>query len=308
LAFDKLWQQGYGAIFIATGAHKSLKLGISGEDMVGVYPGTTLLREINLEKSVNIGDKVAIIGGGNVAIDAARTALRCGSKEAIIVYRRAKEQMPAYREDVGAAEEEGIKIYYFATPSRIVGRNGKVVGVECIRTELGEPDESGRRRPIPIKGSEFVVDADMVITAIGEVPDLSFLNNDTLEVTARGTIKVSNNTLYTGISGVFAGGDVVSGPATVIEAIAAGRKAAVAIDRYLNREILDSEEPAPRTIAPEDVDIERFNKRERQKMAVLPQRERIQCFKEVELGFTELEALTEADRCFQCGMFPKREK
>jgi NADPH-dependent glutamate synthase beta subunit-like oxidoreductase len=308
LAFDKLWQQGYGAIFIATGAHKSLKLGISGEDMVGVYPGTTLLREINLGKSVNIGDKVAIIGGGNVAMDAARTALRCGSKEAIIVYRRAKEQMPAYREDVGAAEEEGIKIYYFATPSRIVGRNGKVVGVECIRTELGEPDESGRRRPIPIKGSEFVVDADMVITAIGEVPDLSFLNNDTLEVTARGTIKVSNNTLYTGISGVFAGGDVVSGPATVIEAIAAGRKAALAIDRYLKRKILDSEESAPRTIAREDVDLERFNKRKRQKMAVLPQRERIQCFKEVELGFTELEGLTEADRCFQCGMFPKKDK
>lgn len=308
LVFDKLWQQGYKATFIATGAHKSLKLGISGEDTVGVYPGTTLLREINLGKSVNIGDKVAIIGGGNVAIDAARTAVRCGSKEAIIVYRRAKEQMPAYREDVEAAEEEGIKIYYLATPSKIVGRNGKVVGVECIRTELGEPDESGRRRPIPIEGSEFVVYADMVISAIGEVPDLSFLNNDTLEVTARGTMKVSNNTLYTGISGVFAGGDVVSGPATVIEAIAAGRKAAVAIDRYLNMEILDSEEPAPRTIAPEDVDIERFNKRERQKMAVLPQRERIQCFKEVELGFNELEALTEADRCFQCGMFPKRDR
>ena len=308
LVFDKLWQQGYKATFIATGAHKSLKLGISGEDTVGVYPGTTLLKKINLGKSVNIGDKVAIIGGGNVAIDAARTAVRRGSKEAIIVYRRAKGQMPAYREDVEAAEEEGIKIYYLATPSKIVGRNGKVVGVECIRTELGEPDESGRRRPILIEGSEFVVDADTVITAIGEVPDLSFLNNDTLEVTARGTIKVSNNTLYTGISGVFAGGDVVSGPATVIEAIAAGRKAAVAIDRYLSREILDSEEPAPRTIAPEDVDIERFNKRERQKMAVLPQRERIQCFKEVELGFTELKALTEADRCFQCGMFPKRDR
>ncbi len=151
LVFDKLWQQGYKATFIATGAHKSLKLGISGEDMVGVYPGTTLLREINLGKSVNVGGKVAIIGGGNVAIDAARTALRCGSKEAIVVYRRAKEQMPAYREDVEAAEEEGIKIYYLATPSKMVGGNGKVVGVECIRTELGEPDENGRRRPIPLR-------------------------------------------------------------------------------------------------------------------------------------------------------------
>ena len=150
LAFDKLWQQGYGAIFIATGAHKSLKLGVPGEDMEGVYPGTTLLKEANLGKRLRMGHKVVIIGGGNVAIDAARTALRCGSKEIIIVYRRAKEQMPAYREEVEAAEEEGIKIYYLAAPSRIIGRNGKVVGVECIRTELGDQDESGRRRPIPM--------------------------------------------------------------------------------------------------------------------------------------------------------------
>lgn len=308
LAFEKLWQQGYRATFIATGAHKSLRLGIPGEDMEGVYLGTTLLKEINLGKSVKIGHKVVIVGGGNVAIDAARTALRFGSNEAIIAYRRTKEQMPAYREDVEAAEQEGIKIYYLTTPSKIVGRNDKVVGVECIRTELGEPDESGRRRPIPIEGSEFVVDADTVITAIGEAPDLSFLNNHKLEVTARGTIQVNSHTLYTGMNGVFAGGDVVSGPATVIEAIAAGRKASVAIDKYLNRQILDSEEPAPRTIGPEDVDTERFNKRERQKMAMLPQKERIECFKEVELGFTELEALTEADRCIQCGMFPKRDK
>jgi NADPH-dependent glutamate synthase beta subunit-like oxidoreductase/2,4-dienoyl-CoA reductase-like NADH-dependent reductase (Old Yellow Enzyme family) len=308
LAFDKLWQQGYRATFIATGAHKSLRLEIPGENMEGVYSGTTMLKEVNLGKSVKIGHKVAIVGGGNVAIDAARTALRCGSKEVHIVYRRTRDEMPAYREEVMAATEEGVTIYYLAIPSKIIAKDGKIVSLECIRTELGEPDGSGRRRPIPIKGSEFIIDADTIIPAIGEVPDLSFLDHDTLEVTARGTIKVDTNTLYTGIKGVFAGGDVVSGPATVIEAIAAGRKAAAAIDKYLNRQILDSEEPAPRTIGPEDVDTERFNKRERQKMAVLSQKERIQEFKEVELGFSELEALIEADRCFQCGMFPKKDK
>jgi NADPH-dependent glutamate synthase beta subunit-like oxidoreductase len=285
-----------------------LRLGITGEEMEGVYPGTTLLKEINLGRSVKIGQKIAVIGGGNVAIDTGRTALRCGSKEVFIVYRRSKEQMPAYREEVEAAEEEGIKIYYLTTPSRIIGRNGKVVGVECIRTELGDQDESGRRRPIPVKGSEFVLDADMVVPAIGEIPDLSFLDSYKLEVTDKGTMKVDTHTLYTGTDGVFAGGDVVSGPATVIEAIAAGRKAAISIDKYLRRDNLDFKELVPQTIGIEDVDIERFNKRERQKMATLPQKERIQCFKEVELGLTELEALSEADRCFLCGMFPKKDK
>jgi NADPH-dependent glutamate synthase beta subunit-like oxidoreductase/2,4-dienoyl-CoA reductase-like NADH-dependent reductase (Old Yellow Enzyme family) len=308
LTLDKLWQRGYRAIFVATGAHKCLRLGITGEEMEGVYPGTTLLKEINLGRSVKIGQKIAVIGGGNVAIDTGRTALRCGSKEVFIVYRRSKEQMPAYREEVEAAEEEGIKIYYLTTPSRIIGRNGKVVGVECIRTELGDQDESGRRRPIPVKGSEFVLDADMVVPAIGEIPDLSFLDSYKLEVTDKGTMKVDTHTLYTGTDGVFAGGDVVSGPATVIEAIAAGRKAAISIDKYLRRDNLDFKELVPQTIGIEDVDIERFNKRERQKMATLPQKERIQCFKEVELGLTELEALSEADRCFLCGMFPKKDK
>jgi NADPH-dependent glutamate synthase beta subunit-like oxidoreductase len=308
LTIDGVWQQGYKAIFIATGAHKSLKLNLPGEEMEGVYPGTTFLRNINLAKSIALGAKVAIIGGANVAMDAARTARRLGTKEVFIVYRRSKEEMPAYREEVEAAEAEGIKIYYLAAPSKIIGKDGKVVGLECIRTELGEPDESGRRRPIPMKGSEFIMAADTIISAIGEVPDLSFLDTKKFNITSKKTINVHPYSLVTNVGGIFAGGDVVSGPATVIEAIASGRKAAISMDEYLRGRGLEYEEQAPSTINTEDVDMNRFNKRERQKMSMLPVGERIRDFREVELGFTELAALSEADRCFQCGLFPKKDK
>jgi NADPH-dependent glutamate synthase beta subunit-like oxidoreductase len=216
--------------------------------------------------------------------------------------------MPAYREEVEAAEAEGIKIYYLAAPSKIIGKDGKVVGLECIRTELGEPDESGRRRPIPMKGSEFIMAADTIISAIGEVPDLSFLETKKFNITSKKTINVHPYSLVTNVGGIFAGGDVVSGPATVIEAIASGRKAAISMDEYLRGRGLEYEEQAPSTINTEDVDMNRFNKRERQKMSMLPVGERIRDFREVELGFTELAALSEADRCFQCGLFPKKDK
>jgi len=308
LTMERLWQQGFQAFFIATGAHESLKLGVPGEDMEGVHHGTALLKEVNLGKSVQLGGKVAVIGGGNVAVDAARTALRLGSKEVCIVYRRSKDEMPAYREEVESAEAEGIKIYCVAAPSRIIGRDGRVAGVECIRTELGEPDESGRKRPVPIKGSEFIIDADTVISAIGEVPDLSFLDTARFHMTATKTIKVNPHTLATNISGVFAGGDAATGPATVIEAIAAGRKAAIAIDKYLRGQSLEYEEPVLNTVDIQDVDTAKFKKRKRQKMPAVPPKKRIQSFKEVELGFSEQAALSEAERCFQCGLFPKKDK
>jgi NADPH-dependent glutamate synthase beta subunit-like oxidoreductase/2,4-dienoyl-CoA reductase-like NADH-dependent reductase (Old Yellow Enzyme family) len=311
LTMDVLWQrsllpQGYKVIFIATGAHKSLKLGIPGEDMQGVYQGITFLKNVNLGKSVIIGEKVAIIGGGNVAIDSGRTALRLGSKEVFIIYRRSPEEMPAHREEVTAAEAEGIKIHYLANPARLIGSDGKVKGVECLRTELGEPDERGRRRPVPIKDSEFVTDADMVISAIGEVPDLSFLDPNKFKLTPNGTIGVNPNTLSTSLPGIFAGGDVASGPSTVIEAIAAGRKAAISIDKYLRGQSLEYEELMPNTINIEDIDTASIRKRKRQKMPYLSLRKRKQSFKEVELGLTDMQALGEADRCLQCGMFPKK--
>ena len=303
-----LWQQGYKAIFVATGAHKSLNMGIPGEDMKDVFHGTALLKDVNLGKATKVGEKVVIVGGGNVAIDAARTALRLSSREVRLVYRRSKEKMPAYGEEVEAAEAEGVMIQYLAAPVRVVGKDGKVSGVECIRTELGEPDDSGRRRPVPVKGSEFLIEADAVISAVGEVPDLSFLDTENFDVAPGGTIKVKPHSLETNVSGVFAGGDVVSGPATVIEAIAAGSKAASAIDRYLRGENLDYELPIPDTLRMDDVDTAMFKKRKRQRMSELPPKKRVKGFGEVEQGFTELEALAEADRCFQCGMFPDKQK
>jgi len=307
LTIDSLWQQAYKAIFIATGAHKSLRLCIPGEEMEEVYPGTALLRDVNLGKSVKLGERVSIIGGGNVAIDSARTARRLGSKEASIIYRRSREEMPAYREEIEAAEAEGISINYQSVPVRIVGKDGKVEGVECVRTELGASDASGRRRPIPIKDSEFMVDADMVIPAIGEVPDLSFLDIEKFEKTSSQTIKVKPHTLATNIEGIFAGGDVVSGPATVIEAIAAGSKAALAIDRYLGGRGMEHGEAGPLTIGIENLDVSGIKKRKRQKTSLLPLKRRIRCFQEIEKGFTGLKALCEAERCLQCGMFPKKQ-
>ena len=299
--------QDYDALFVATGAHKSLPLGVPGEEMDGVVSGTAVLREVNLGKSPKVGKKVAVVGGGNVAVDAARSALRTGAKEVVIAYRRSRDEMPAYAEEVAAAEKEGIKIEFLAAPSKVIGKNGKITGLECLRTKLGAPDESGRRKPEPIPESEFVVAADTIISAIGEVPDLSFLEGK-VELAAGKTVKASPLSQTTNVRGVFAGGDAVTGPATVIEAIAAGRKAAAAIDRFLRGQAIDEEEPAPTIIGIEDVDVARFKKHERQQMSEAPVPERVKGFTEVELGFSELTALFEADRCFQCGLFPNKER
>ena len=232
LTIDDILQRDYKAIFIATGAHKSRKLGVEGEGLKGVLHALDFLRDVNLGKKVKLGDRIAVLGGGNVAIDAARTALRLRSKEVNILYRRSREEMPANPWEVKEAESEGVKIQFLVAPKRILGKDGQVAAVECIRMRLGEPDESGRRRPIPIEGSEFTADLDAVILAIGEAPDLSFLPKG-MEVAEENTITVNPFTMETSLAGIFAGGDAVSGPATVIEAIVAGKRAAVSIDRYL---------------------------------------------------------------------------
>ena len=215
--------------------------------------------------------------------------------------------MPAIKDEIEEAGKEGVKINYLTTPKQIVIEKGKCKAIECLRTELGELDESGRRRPVAVKGTEFLLEADMVIAAIGQEPDLSCVEPEKLEVSAQKTLKVDPHTLATNVEGIFAGGDVVRGPATVIEAIADGRKAAIAIDKYLGGENLQ-ESPMPDTIRFETIDTKMFKKRTRQHMPCLSPKERIPGFKEVELGFNELAALAEADRCFQCGMFPKKEK
>jgi NADPH-dependent glutamate synthase beta subunit-like oxidoreductase len=232
LNFGDLWKEGYKAVFIGTGAHKSQKLKIEGGNLTGVIHALDFLWSINSNKKTDIGKNVVVIGGGNVAIDAAKTVLKFGANEATILYRRSREEMPANPWEVKEAENEGVKIEFLVAPKRIFGEKGKVSAVECIRMQLGEPDETGRRKPIPIEGSEFTREADMVILAIGEAPDLEFLPKE-IESNDDGTVWVNPITMETSLEGVFAGGDTVTGPATVIEAIRAGKSAAKSIENYL---------------------------------------------------------------------------
>jgi NADPH-dependent glutamate synthase beta subunit-like oxidoreductase len=299
LTLDSLWKQGYQAIFIAVGAHHSLRLDIPGEELEGVYQGVPFLRDVNLGKEVKVGERVAIVGGGNVAIDAARTALRLGSKKVFIVYRRSRQEMPAYEEEIEAAEQEGVKIHYLAAPVRIPGKDKKITGMEWIRMELGEADASGRRRPIPIEGSEFVIDADMVISAIGEVPDISFLPDNKFNIT-QGKLKVDPRNFTTGVAGIFAGGDVVTGPATVIEAMAAGKRAAMVIDSYLRKKNLPPEEEPLPVVTIDDIDLTDVRRKSRAVKSTIPIEERIAGFKEVNVGFSQEMTIEEANRCLAC--------
>jgi homotetrameric NADPH-dependent glutamate synthase len=306
LTIDDLWHQGHKAIFLAVGAHRSLKLNIPGEDLDGVYHGVSFLRDVNLGKGVQAGKKVAVIGGGNVAIDSARTALRLGAIEVLILYRRSRQEMLAAEEEIEAAENEGAGIHYLTAPIRILGDDGKVTAIECVRMELGEPDASGRRRPVPIEGSEFTIEVDMVIPSIGQAPDLSFLPKDSKFKFGRGgTFEVDPVSLATNVPGVFAGGDAVSGPAIVVEAMAAGRRASNSIDRYLRGENLRTGregEFMTTTHPPLDIAISKVEKKPRQKMPMLPVEQRVGNFEEVELGFTEDTAVAEANRCLDCGI------
>jgi NADH-quinone oxidoreductase subunit F len=226
----------YGAVFIAAGAHSSSKLNIPDEDVKGVVSATEFLKNVNLKKPVNIGKIVGVIGGGNSAVDAARVAARLNGCESVtIIYRRTIKEMPAFEEEVKELLSEGIDIKFLTAPVRIITENGRIKGIECIRMELGDLDESGRRRPVPIKGSEFLISLDTLIIAIGEYPDLSFLTSEVnLEITKQGTISVNKETFQTSIKGVFAGGDVVSGPATIIEAMGTAKIVSEMIDKYLN--------------------------------------------------------------------------
>jgi len=234
LSFDDLFHQGYKAIFIAVGAHESQKARMPGEESQGVVPGVDFLRDLNLGKEVKVEDRVAVIGGGNVAMDAARSSLRLGAREVSILYRRSREEMPASDEEIEAALEEGIKIEYLVAPVEVLTNNGKVAGLKCIRMKLGEADASGRRRPISIEGSEFEIKLDMILPAIGQKSDFSFLpQDDSIAVSKWGTIVADSQSCATSREGVYAGGDCVTGPGIAIDAIAAGKIAALSIDAYL---------------------------------------------------------------------------
>ncbi|WP_408956642.1 NADPH-dependent glutamate synthase [Natroniella sp. ANB-PHB2] len=245
-SLDELFVKGYQAVFVSTGAGLPRFLGIEGENLNGVYSANEFLTRVNLMKAyqfpkyktpVYTGKKVAVVGAGNVAMDAARTALRLGAEKSIIVYRRSREEMPAREEEIEHAQAEGVKFNLLNNPTKILGDDdGFVTGMECIKMELGEPDQSGRRRPIPIEDSEWTLDVDQVIMAIGQSPN-PILINDTPEIETKdwGTIKVDEETGMTTKEGVFAGGDIVTGAATVIEAMGAGKKVAQAIDQYLQK-------------------------------------------------------------------------
>ena len=306
--FEEL-RKTYDAILISVGAQASMKLRIPGEDLEGVLSGVEFLRDIGLGKEVKIGKRVAVVGGGNVAIDAARCALRLGS-EVFIVYRRTREEMPASKEELEALEAEGIKIIFLANPTRILGTN-RVEKLECVRMELGPPDESGRRSPVPVRGSEFIIEVDTVIPAIGQASDLRFLEGCGIE-TPKGRMISTSEGCKTTVEGIFAGGDVASGPATVIEAIAAGKRAALAIHEYLSGEkgpdfkvaselnLAEYEEREKLKLSKDYFSVKAIEQRERVKMPEHPVDERIGSFDELELGYDEAMAIEEANRCLSC--------
>ena len=302
MTLDDLGKQGYEAVFIAVGAHQGSKLNIPGTDLEGVLVGTSFLRDVNLGKEVKVGKKVLVLGGGNVAIDCARVAKRLGAAEVQLACLECREDMPAFAEEIKAAEEEGIVVHPSRTFTRLLSDKDKVSGAECQDISCMEFDSEGKLHCDIIEGSEHVLPTDMIILAVGQTPDLGFMSGTAdLEVTKRGTIAVDNETLETSRPGVFAGGDAISGTGTVIEAIAAGQRAAVFINRYLNDEVLGTLPADEVDAAAIKVDIPAdIEKAGRQKMPSLPTAERIASFAEVNKGFTEEMAIAEAERCLNC--------
>lgn len=311
ITLGQMFEQGYKAIFIAVGAQTNTPMGVEGEDKgyKGFIPGVYYLLEINLGRDpYPEGKKVVVVGGGNVAIDCVRSSFRIGKPDVNLVYRRTKKEMPADRVEIHDAEEEGVKFHFLCNPVRILAEEGKVVGVECIRMELGEPDESGRRRPVPIKGSEFVIETDILIPAIGQAIDLSFLEpQDGVKTTKRSTISVEEGIFKTSREGIFSAGDCVTGPDVLVRAAGHGKRAAEKIDRFLRGlEVKVSEEERLETLVEK---IKVFNKEEkvgipggtkRAMLKLLPPETRKWVFDEVEEGFPLSVAQREAERCLRC--------
>jgi NADH-quinone oxidoreductase subunit F len=309
IPLEKL-KEDYKAVFIAIGAHKGLKMRIPNEDAEGVLDAVEFLRDYNLGKDVKLGDKVIVIGGGNSAIDAARVAKRLG-KDTSILYRRTRVEMPAIESEIEESLEEGIDIQYLAAPVKVLSDNGKLKSIECVRMRLSDMDESGRRRPVPIEGSEFKVDVDSLILAISQEPEVSLLVGENgLKVSSWSTLEVDPETLITNVNGVFAGGDVVSGPNTVTAAMSHGKIAAQMIDKFVSGEPLERKyevtRPAARVEAVELSEEEAQNLK-RPEMPAIPVDQRIASFNEVELGFGEAAAMKEAKRCLRCDLEVKQD-
>lgn len=314
--------QRYDAVFLATGAHLSRRLGIEGEELPAVLSGIEFLAKLNRGESVSLGERVAVIGGGNTAMDAARSALRLGC-QVTIVYRRSRKEMPAIEDEIEEALQEGVELLTLAAPVRVLSEKGKVTELECVRMRLGEPDDSGRRRPVPIEGSEFRLPVDTVIAAVGEEADLSFAPGEILA--GKGLIAI-DETGRTKLPRFYAGGDVVDQPRTVVDAVASGKRAAIAIDCTLRgqdpREVLQrlrlggrgslsmrryvesrdlGETASSEVVRFEDLNLNYFERGFRHPMPERPVKQRVRSFEEVNLGYSAEAALAESARCFNCG-------
>ena len=311
ITLSQIFEQGYKAIFIAVGAQTNIPMGVEGEDKgyKGFIPGAFYLLEINMGRDpYPEGKKVVVVGGGNVAIDCVRSSFRIEKPDVNLVYRRTKREMPADQVEIHDAEEEGVKFHYLCNPVRIVAKEGKVVGVECIRMELGEPDESGRRRPVPIKDSEFFIETDILIPAIGQAVDLSFLQDrDGVKTTKRSTLAVKEGTFQTSREDIFSAGDCVTGPDVLVRAAGHGKRAAEKIDLFLRgMEVRETDEERLEAILGK---IRVYNKEEkigitggqnRERLKMLPPETRKWSFDEVEEGFSITQAQKEAERCLRC--------
>ncbi len=296
---DSLFDAGYSAVFLSIGAHEAQKLGIPGEEAMGVHHGVPFLQSVSLAErhgvmegfedrfiiafgipiAPKVGKKTVVIGGGNTAVDAARTALRLGAEDVIMVYRRSREEMPANSWEIDEAEKEGIKLQLLTAPVEVLVEEGKVSGIRCIRMELGEPDASGRRKPVPIKDSDFVIPCDTTIAAVAQAPEISFLDETHgLGITSKGTFDVDPLTLATKRLGVFAGGDAARGPGILIEAVADGRRGALSIDRYLRGvDLLTPREQIPLPVA--DLSRKRLPGGSNVMKWTLPRGSRFPCFR-----------------------------
>lgn len=306
ITIEDLKRDKYSAVFIGIGAQKSIGLRIDGENLPGVISGIGFLEDVASGKRIDLaGKNIIVVGGGNTAMDAARTALRLGANKVSVVYRRTRKEMPAHDLEIAEAEEEGVDFQFLSAPVRISKDHG-LLRIECIRMELGEPDASGRRRPVPITGSEYTLGAHYLIAAIGQQPDTGWIKDPEI-VTSKETLKADPETGATADPFIFAGGDCVTGAATAIEAIAAGRRAALSIDIFIKTGKIPSPELPQFNISKgsiEDIPVEYFTgykKIPRTGMQNLSPSIRIRGFDEVEKGFSEKEALREASRCLECG-------
>ncbi len=304
VSLDDLREQGYKAFFLGIGAWEGLKLGIEGEhDYPQVLSALGFLKDISFGKKIKPANSVAIIGGGNAAIDAARTCVRLGSQSVSIVYRRTRSEMPAHFEEIIQMAEEGIHVHQLTIPAKIIGSYGKIDSLECLMASLGEPDESGRRRPIPVPDSEYKMPVGAVIAAIGQKPAIAkYPGLGPLDLTKRETIRVRSHNQQTNIPDVFAGGDAVTGPATVVEAIGGGKRAAFAINAFLrHKEMPEKLPPRPRAMIPPIV-LEYHQKSfiQRQEIPLIDLDRRMHSFDRVELGLDEIAGREEAKRCMRC--------